>query len=294
MEQEWRSAANRLSGAEQSVSSVAEARQDVAERVQFSIERRAKHLHIRMCFGETAYTFWCGDETEHTDTLSARPLERCDGGCRASAGCEHRVEEEKISFRRITGHLEIVVHGLKGFVITIQSDVSNTRGWDKPTNAFDHTKAGAQDRNQCQLFPHHLVTGHRLKRGLDGYRFEREVAGGFVRHQCRDLVDQFLEDFGWRGAVAQQRQLVLYQRVVDYAQRWKAGGGVHGAEGTIFANMKEYQAVVVRLTRHVRDDEDTLTDLLNERSRSGWEPAMMSQDGERLTVVFQRPGDIEP
>ncbi|MDE3152747.1 MAG: hypothetical protein KGL93_10925 [Gemmatimonadota bacterium] len=57
--------------------------------------------------------------------------------------------------------------------------------------------------------------------------------------------------------------------------------------------MKEYQAVIVRLTRHVRDDEDTLTDLLNERSRSGWELAMMAQDGERLTVVFQRPSDRE-
>ena len=52
--------------------------------------------------------------------------------------------------------------------------------------------------------------------------------------------------------------------------------------------MKEYQAVMQRLTRHPRDDEDALTDLLNERSRSGWEPAMMTQDGLRLTIVFQR------
>jgi hypothetical protein len=55
--------------------------------------------------------------------------------------------------------------------------------------------------------------------------------------------------------------------------------------------MKEYQAVIVRLSRHTRDDEDALTDLLNERSRGGWEPAMMSQDGERLTIVFARPGN---
>jgi hypothetical protein len=60
--------------------------------------------------------------------------------------------------------------------------------------------------------------------------------------------------------------------------------------------MKEYQAVMLRLTRHPRDDEDALTDLLNERSRSGWEPALITQSaapgagaaGERLTVVFQR------
>jgi hypothetical protein len=54
--------------------------------------------------------------------------------------------------------------------------------------------------------------------------------------------------------------------------------------------MKEYQAVIVRLTRLARDDEDALTDLLNERSRRGWEPAMMTQEGSRLTIVFQREG----
>ena len=52
--------------------------------------------------------------------------------------------------------------------------------------------------------------------------------------------------------------------------------------------MKEYQVVIVRLTRHVRDDEDALTDLLNERSRAGWHPSMLSQDGERMTVIFAR------
>jgi hypothetical protein len=56
--------------------------------------------------------------------------------------------------------------------------------------------------------------------------------------------------------------------------------------------MKESQAVVLRLTRHTRDDEDALTDLLNERSRGGWELSMMAQDGFRLTLVFQR--DTEP
>ena len=55
--------------------------------------------------------------------------------------------------------------------------------------------------------------------------------------------------------------------------------------------MKEYQAVIVRLARHQREDEDALTDLLNERSRGGWTPTMMTQDGARLTVVFARAGE---
>jgi hypothetical protein len=51
--------------------------------------------------------------------------------------------------------------------------------------------------------------------------------------------------------------------------------------------------VVVKLTRHTREDEDTLTDLLNERSRGGWEPALMSQDEQRLTILFQRDAVAE-
>ncbi len=57
--------------------------------------------------------------------------------------------------------------------------------------------------------------------------------------------------------------------------------------------MKEYQAVMLRLTHHMQDDEDALTDLLNERIRGGWEPTLIAQSapaagGERLTVIFQR------
>ena len=50
---------------------------------------------------------------------------------------------------------------------------------------------------------------------------------------------------------------------------------------------------MLRLTHHTRDDEDALTDLLNERSRGGWEPALMTQDGQRLTVIFARPATSE-
>ncbi len=57
--------------------------------------------------------------------------------------------------------------------------------------------------------------------------------------------------------------------------------------------MKEYQAVILRLTGHTREDEDALTDLLNERSRGGWEPAMMTPDANRLTIVFARASQPE-
>jgi hypothetical protein len=58
--------------------------------------------------------------------------------------------------------------------------------------------------------------------------------------------------------------------------------------------MNEYQAVIIKLTRHVQEDEDALTDLLNERSRTGWEPALMAQGTTRLTVVFRRCAGAAP
>jgi hypothetical protein len=86
---------------------------------------------------------------------------------------------------------------------------------------------------------------------------------------------------------------VLDKRVADDEKCRELRGGVHGAEATIFARMKEYQAVVLRLTQRAKDDEDAITDLMNERSRGGWEPAMMTQDAQRLVIVFQRATDGE-
>jgi hypothetical protein len=65
-------------------------------------------------------------------------------------------------------------------------------------------------------------------------------------------------------------------------------------DSSSFRAMNEYQAVILKLTRHVQEDEDALTDLLNERSRGGWEPTMIAQGTMRLTVVFRRRAAAVP
>lgn len=57
--------------------------------------------------------------------------------------------------------------------------------------------------------------------------------------------------------------------------------------------MKEYQAAILRLTMRTLEDEDTLTDLLNERSRGGWHPTLMTQAGDRVTILFARDASAE-
>lgn len=53
--------------------------------------------------------------------------------------------------------------------------------------------------------------------------------------------------------------------------------------------MKEYQAVIVRFEGRSRDDEEMLTDLLNERSRMGWTYHSVNYLGSgRAAVIFER------
>lgn len=53
--------------------------------------------------------------------------------------------------------------------------------------------------------------------------------------------------------------------------------------------MKQYQVVISRMSGKGQEDEDILTDLLNERTRMGWTFTDMTQlESERVAVVFAR------
>ncbi len=53
--------------------------------------------------------------------------------------------------------------------------------------------------------------------------------------------------------------------------------------------MKQYQVVIVKLQNKARDDEESLTDLLNERSRSGWAyESAVALSPSRIMLIFGR------
>ncbi len=53
--------------------------------------------------------------------------------------------------------------------------------------------------------------------------------------------------------------------------------------------MTEYQTVIVRLSGRTRDDEDAVTDLLNERDRMGWIfHSSTALPRSRLLMIFRR------
>ena len=53
----------------------------------------------------------------------------------------------------------------------------------------------------------------------------------------------------------------------------------------------EYQAVVVRLSGKVLEDEEALTDELNDRRRAGWALAQLAPiSPRRVLAVFEQEG----
>jgi hypothetical protein len=55
------------------------------------------------------------------------------------------------------------------------------------------------------------------------------------------------------------------------------------------AAVKQYQVVIFRSHHRIRDDEEALTDILNERARAGWTLDHTSQISDtRLMLVFVR------
>jgi len=178
-------------------------------------------------------------------------------------------------------------------VVTVESDMPYPGSRNEPQHSFHHSKSRPENRDERELLPAYAPPSTSLERRLDGRLLQGELTGSLVRHEHCDLIDELLEDLRRCSAIPKDGELVLDKRVPDDEKCRELRGGVHGAEATIFAHMKEYQAVVLRLTQRAKDDEDAITDLMNERSRGGWEPAMMTQDAQRLVIVFQRATDGE-
>ena len=164
---------------------------------------------------ETPNSFRRGDEAEKPDALGSGLFERVNRRDRASAGGEHRVENEEIPFGGVPGDPEIVVDGLESPVIAVEPDVPDARGRHKPKDSFNHSEPGPEDRNQGELFASDMPPRRSFERGIDVTALYRQLAGRLIRHQHRDFIDQLLEMLRLRALVAQNGQLVLNKWMPD-------------------------------------------------------------------------------
>src|SRR6266516_1669425 len=217
--------------AEQPVPGVAQARQDVAVLVELPVEGSRVHGHVGVGGEHRLDALGRGDEAQEAHARGPGFLQGLDGGDGRAAGREHRVQHEKRAVLLARGDLEVVVDGLERVVVAVQADVSDARRGDELSDALDHPQAGAQDGDQGELLARHLHAAGALERRIDFDGFEGQVLGDLVGHEHRDLAGELLEVLGGGALVAQQRELVLDQRVGQYGEVGEVRVR-HGAEPT--------------------------------------------------------------
>ena len=85
-------------------------------------------------------------------------------------------------------------------------------------HAVEHAQTGAQHRHDDRARLGDLLADHGRDRGFDRLVYDLEIAGCFVGLQRDELGDEFAERGGGGVLVAEHRELVLDERVIEYMQ----------------------------------------------------------------------------
>jgi hypothetical protein len=109
-------------------------------------------------------------------------------------------------------------------VVAVESDVPHPRRRDELRDALHHAESSAEDRHQRQLLARDLAARHPLKGRVDLDRLRRQVLGGLIGHEHRDLAHELLEVARAGLAVAEDRELVLDQRMIEHREIRELGG----------------------------------------------------------------------
>jgi len=88
-------------------------------------------------------------------------------------------------------------------------------------HAIEHAQAGAQNRHHGELFALDLPHLDRTTPTFDGDFLGLQITGRFIRQEARQFFGQDTELVGADIRLAQQRQFVLHQRMVN-------NGNLHG------------------------------------------------------------------
>ena len=103
-------------------------------------------------------------------------------------------------------------------MVAFQPDVANRHVRKKIEKRLHHAQARAQDWHDGDRFCQHPAL-EWLQRRLDRFVLGREVAGGLERQQQRDLVTQRAKQRGLGRLVAQVREHMVGERMLQDVQR---------------------------------------------------------------------------
>ena len=117
---------------------------------------------------------------------------------------------------------------LVGNLVTLHTDVAHASGGHQVEDAVDHAEARTQDGHDGEFLAGKLFERGGGDGGLDLDVFHGQVAHGLVAVKERKLAHELAELVGAGALVAQDRQLVLDERMVDKRHAGRIVGDGHG------------------------------------------------------------------
>lgn len=138
------------------------------------------------------------------------------------------VDDQADALVDILGHLAVILVRLVGDLVALHADVTHASGGHQVEDAVDHAKARTQDGHDGEFLAGKLFERGGSDGGLDLDVFHRQVAHGLVAVKKREFAHELAELVGAGVFVAQDRQLVLDERVIDKRHTGRIVGDGHG------------------------------------------------------------------
>ena len=147
-----------------------------------------------------------------------------------TAGGEHGIDDEDLPAgeRR---ELAIVGSGFGGLVIPFQPDITHAHIGKDIGEGLHHAESGAQDRHDDEWLMRQDPALHPLERRVDFLRHGLDPVGRLNRQQQANLVRQGAKRRRLRGLVAQVRDDVRRERMIENVNGHEGKGGKIGKGG---------------------------------------------------------------
>lgn len=117
---------------------------------------------------------------------------------------------------------------LVGNLVALHTDVAHAGRGHQVEDTVDHAKACTKDGNDGELFAGKLLKRGGGDGGLDLDVFHGQVAHGLVAVKKREFAHELAELVGAGVFIAQDRQLVLNERMIDKRHTGRIVGDGHG------------------------------------------------------------------
>ena len=164
---------------------------------------------------QTLQPFRRREQGHRRDRGDAPLRQHGDHGLQGAAGGEHRVQDERLTAGQVGGQPVRVGGRDQRLLVPDQPHEADVGHRQQPDHAVQHADAGPQHGHDERRRAVQLDSGRFAERGHHGDRLDADLPGRLVGQQRDEFVGEPPEGCGLGANVAQRRQLVRDQRVID-------------------------------------------------------------------------------